>query len=653
MQKFKVKLPQLFSELHLPIVLILLIIGLSAYAARAVYIIGLERAHERLDRRISVETQHVSLTTEQLLHKYSVLLLSTRGLFAASTNVDRAEWATYVKSLDIKNEFPALSALEYIKRVSDEDLSSYISSVRTDVTVNPEGYPSFDTYPKIQDSEHFVVHYVEPFEANSYLFGYDLYTSDVRRSAINIARDTNSVVITAPVVVPTDDQDRKAFLMVLPIYNQKVDLSTLDARRENLVGVLVAVIRAADFYDQVFLTSSLTQTDALNVVDVTQAPLPLHSYFSNSYTGVKVLENIPLVSKFRINAATRTWLLEFRSSAQPTLTGLESFTPYLVFAVGMTFALIVGVVIYNTLRVTSKAKKLAAMLTQDLEKFKLAVENASDHIIITDPNGVILYANKRVTQITGYSQEEVIGKTPSLWGGQMPKEFFEHLWHTIKVEKNIFSGDIANKRKDGTAYIASIQISPVVDTRGEVKFFVGIERDVSHDRDVDRAKTEFLSLASHQLRTPLSALRWYAEMLESGDGGQLTAEQQEYAHTILVSSTRMIELVNALLDVSRMESGKIEVSATMVSPLELLTSLISELKPQLDEKQIIPQLNVAANVSNVYADEKLLRNVYLNLLSNAIKYTPQGGAISISFEENNGYLKSFVKDTRYGILKRL
>ena len=128
--------------------------------------------------------------------------------------------------------------------------------------------------------------------------------------------------------------------------------------------------------------------------------------------------------------------------------------------------------------------------TEDLQKFKLAIENTSQHIIITDPDGIILYANPAVTEVTGYTHAEIVGSTPSLWGQQMPKEFYTKMWQTIKTERHTFTGEIQNKRKNGEYYVAFTTISPVVNTQGELRFFVGLESDVSAQKKLELALKE-------------------------------------------------------------------------------------------------------------------------------------------------------------------
>ena len=98
-----------------------------------------------------------------------------------------------------------------------------------------------------------------------------------------------------------------------------------------------------------------------------------------------------------------------------------------------------------------------------------------DQVVITNPDGVIIYANAIVEELTGYKLSEVIGKKPSLWGGQMPKEFYKTMWDKISKEKKSIRVLVTNKRKDGKLYDALLHISPILDTEGKVQMYVGIE----------------------------------------------------------------------------------------------------------------------------------------------------------------------------------
>ncbi|MBT7228329.1 PAS domain S-box protein [Candidatus Parcubacteria bacterium] len=310
--------------------------------------------------------------------------------------------------------------------------------------------------------------------------------------------------------------------------------------------------------------------------------------------------------------------------------------------------------VLNILEDVEEEKEKSEDLAKDLEKFKLAVDNASDHVVITDADGILIYGNKGMEEITGYTIKEILGTkvgTKKNWGGNMPKDFYDKLWRTVKVEKKIFEGDIKNKRKNGEEYDAFASISPILDNQGNVKFFVGIERDVSKERQIDRAKSEFVSLASHQLRTPLSTISWYAEMLLAEDAGKLNKEQKEYTGEIYKGNQRMVDLVNALLNVSRIELGTLAVDPKPTNLIDQAESVLNEIKPLIAKKKLKVVKKFGKAIPEINLDDKLMRIVWQNLLSNSLKYTPDKGQIGVSITKDKVNVKIEVSDTGMGIPK--
>jgi PAS domain S-box-containing protein len=309
--------------------------------------------------------------------------------------------------------------------------------------------------------------------------------------------------------------------------------------------------------------------------------------------------------------------------------------------------------IINVLSDIETEKNRSDILAGELQKFKLAVDNVSDHIIISDPDGKVIYANKAASKITGYSSEEIIGNRPSLWGKQMPKAFYENLWKTIKEDKVIFTGEVNNKRKNGELYVAEVNISPILNSKGEIIFFVGIERDITLLKEISDAKTEFVSVASHQLRTPLTGIKWLTEVLLKNRENNLSEKQKEVLKEINSSNDRIINLVNDLLSISRIERGQSSLlNLTAVEMERLINEVVNGLKPIAENKKI--DLRLVIGLPKDYKlniDEEKIRQAMTNLISNAIKYSKLGenGHVDISAELKKDEFVFSVKDSGIGI----
>lgn len=138
-------------------------------------------------------------------------------------------------------------------------------------------------------------------------------------------------------------------------------------------------------------------------------------------------------------------------------------------------------VMISALKKVGQSDSIALGNRNEMEKFKMVIDQSLDHIIITDPEGKVLYANKAAEKMTGYSLEEMLGNTPGLWGKQMSSEFYRQLWDTIRLRKEVFEGEVTNKRKDGARYRAFARITPILDEKRRVLYFIGNEHPLGRD----------------------------------------------------------------------------------------------------------------------------------------------------------------------------
>ncbi|MBP6946118.1 MAG: PAS domain S-box protein [Candidatus Pacebacteria bacterium] len=304
---------------------------------------------------------------------------------------------------------------------------------------------------------------------------------------------------------------------------------------------------------------------------------------------------------------------------------------------------------------------------KDSEKIlkKKAVDEAilasiGDGLVVVDKEGKITYVNQSFEKMLGWSSKEVLGKRivavvprEDEKGEEVP--FNERILNKV-LRGEVVVTDLTNPfyyiRKDKTRFPSSSIVTSIV-LDGEIIGVVETFRDITKEKEIDKAKTEFVSLASHQLRTPLSTINWYTEMLLTGDVGKLNAEQEKYLNEVYRGNQRMVGLVNALLSVSRMDLGTFIFEPEPTDIPLLVRSVLDEQMPHIIQKGITVFPTFGTNIPLIQVDPKLLRMVVQNLLSNAIKYTPEKGKIdlSLTLTDEKKCLLFTISDTGYGIPK--
>lgn len=169
------------------------------------------------------------------------------------------------------------------------------------------------------------------------------------------------------------------------------------------------------------------------------------------------------------------------------------------------------------------------------------------------------------------------------------------------------------------------------------------------ETEVLQMKSEFLSLASHQLRTPLTTIKWSSEMLTSGELGKLTRDQSIMANNIHEANEILIEIVNTFLDISKLEAGKMQPQPVPTNLKKLINDVIYLVSEQINAKKQKVNLQIDDSIDMVNIDPKLIRQVYLNIISNAVKYSPDKSDIQIETKIENGYLVTQITDFGEGI----
>lgn len=296
----------------------------------------------------------------------------------------------------------------------------------------------------------------------------------------------------------------------------------------------------------------------------------------------------------------------------------------------------------------------------DFEKSRseTLIQSMGEGLLAIDENAQVVLANQTaIDTLQLENREQVQGKdiaklfkTVTSTSGNKQTDISDDERPEIKtLNSSEPSGGIYGFiRNDKRKVLLRIDAYPIIQEQ-KTSGVIIVLRDVTKEQEIDRMKTEFISLASHQLRTPLSAIKWFIEMLLNGDAGPLNANQTEFGNNISASVERMLELVSSLLNVSRIESGRIMINPKPTDLNELIAGITNDLKAKIEEKKQTLVVSIHHDLDKINLDPHLIGQVYLNFLTNAIKYTPKGGEISVIVSRKGNELVSQITDNGYGI----
>jgi PAS domain S-box-containing protein len=278
-----------------------------------------------------------------------------------------------------------------------------------------------------------------------------------------------------------------------------------------------------------------------------------------------------------------------------------------------------------------------------------------DGAIMTDEFGHIVRINPAALTILGYQEKDLLHKwfpkvIVSLTDKGTAIGLIDRPISRAFLTGRAISEKMNYRRKDGQSIPVAVTVSPMlVGDRpiGAIEVF----RDVTLEHEIDRMKSEFISLASHQLRTPLSAIKTYSHMLVDGFMGPLEQPQKKALRTIISASNRMNELISTLLNITRIESGSIAITPKHISLCKLTEEVLTELKHSAYEKEIDLQFKIPKTTVLVRTDSLIAKEIITNLVTNAIKYTPEKGTVTLKILVRKHDVVVAITDTGFGIPK--
>ncbi len=299
------------------------------------------------------------------------------------------------------------------------------------------------------------------------------------------------------------------------------------------------------------------------------------------------------------------------------------------------------------------AEHLRESPAHDSVRLEALFASIGEGVIATDETGAITRMNQMALDLLGLTRADVMGKhflstIISVHDNGHPLDVFERpIVKAFQTGKTI-SARTLYQQKNGALLPVHITVAPII-FRGRPIGAIEVFRDLTTEIEADKLKSDFISIASHQLRTPLSAINMYTSMLRDGLAGEVSKEQLPYLQTILTSVERMNVLIDTLLNITRIESGGIVIKPRMARVDNLAREMLTEFVPAARAKSIDLTSQLPETMEPISTDTLLIREICANLLNNAIKYTPQGGRVHFELSETPKEVLWKVTDTGYGI----
>ncbi len=295
----------------------------------------------------------------------------------------------------------------------------------------------------------------------------------------------------------------------------------------------------------------------------------------------------------------------------------------------------------------------------------LGVEHSPASIVITDMHGNIEYVNPKFTKLTGYTLKEVIGRNMNIQkSGELGPDYYRQMWTSLHAGKE-WKGEFHNRKKNGELYWEFVSISPIMHN-GQITHYIGFKEDITERKEYEKwlkeakeaaesankSKSEFLANMSHEIRTPMNSILGMAELLQSSS--KLSAEHVEYATAICNSSKMLLSLINDILDMSKIEAGRLDIHNEPLDLLETIEDVIHINSVAAAGKGLRLIVSFEHGTPRyVVGDAIRIRQVLINLTVNAVKFTQKGHVlIKASCPELNADLATIridVIDTGTGI----
>jgi len=625
--------------------------------------------HERAMSRV----QNISQEMERQLDQLSGLC----RFMGSNEFVGRESFNEYVAPF-LKDA--QVRAFVWLPRVKNEDLLFYESSAKQD------GFDGFQVYekdsqgkkvPALKRDDYFPVYYLQPWEGNEEVSGFDLASEPYQLAAMERSRDIGRPVATPPIVLTVGTMKKLGFQIFMPVYNKDLPRHTIVQRRKSLKGFVLAVYIAQEFFKGIY---SRTPPEGLScLIEDPAAPRDRQILYRHKASLGSIDWNHPLITyETLFEVPDRQW----RLTVVPSTVFIEknlSKAYWWVLLIGGILTALLAAFLNFLATARHRAEFLVKLRTSELnlekellrkkeEDFHLILDSTAEAIYGMDLDGNCTFCNPSSLLMLGYDHgDDLIGKNmhrlihhsyPN--GAPLPVEQCQ-LYLAIKNNKKIHVEEVF-WRSDGASFSADVWSYPEL-RDGKVVGAVVSFLDITDRKKADDAlmqaketaenalaiKDEFTSTVSHELRTPLAAIKSSIDILDTQVPGPLTGDQTVFIKRVKSNIDRLARLINDVLDLSKLEVGKMVMNLLPFRPEDFVQEVVETQAPVIRNKGLTIKTDFGHNLPVLIADKDRLIQVLNNLINNAMKFTKEGGIVVSVQAQAQKQMIFCVRDTGEGV----
>ena len=690
------------------LVLLVLIIGVGASVIGFRQIVLLEEAEKQKNFVIAASDRMVAI--ERAIQSNLDSVLSIKSFFESNLIVQREQFRSFVSPLLKRNS--ALQALEWIPNVSAEERSSYESVAKSEGFKNfkfTERSGKGKLIKADTREDFFPVFYLEPMKGNESVFGFDLGSSVDRRIALEAARDSGRIVTSESIALVQNG--RAGVLLFAPIYEPGWPIHSIELRRDNITGFALGAIDIQQMISAAFIShDKLATPDGIDfyIFDndkIIDDPLIyLHQSRKRTASPAPKLNLADSQSTLhvtnKIEIGDRKWLLVARP-IEPNFGATVPFSAWGVLLLGLVLSGTIAIllksnidrnqiveaqVIERTAEISAKTKQIELMhdvtvIANEADKVDKATQTCID--VICDHAGwqvghaFYVSANSIVDSgIWHLSESGDYTKFCKITAKAKDKKDILLPWLVLDRKQTVWLTDnttdhpstrMIEAKSLGLHSVVAMPVMIEKEVVAVLEFFYddrvkpddSLVRSLAHTgtqlgrvferKKIENMKSEFISTVSHELRTPLTSIKGSLGLIVSGVTGKLSDSLSDMVNIAYNNSDRLVRLINDILDIEKIEVGKMEFNLEVLELAPLMKRVVAENIGFAEEYNVRLELFNSLPDTKVQADNDRIIQAITNLISNAVKFSPEDGIVAIDVAARKQGIRISVSDRGPGI----